>query len=139
MKLNPVVDLAEIAQKSKDDYESIVESAESVQNDMIRAEMLKVCNDSKKLHIQTLKELSSICAKEDDQAIKLADHAMRKDELEWKKSRADRDSDKDKEKQIIYSTPVYKKIIGPDGKTKLVKEDSEILLEGETIGKESTD
>ena len=97
---------------------------------MVRAEMLKVCNDSKKLHITTLKELSSIMAKEDDQAIKIADHEMRQDELRWKKEKASRD-DNPNEKSIVYSAPVYKKISTGDGKFKLIKQDNEVVLEGE--------
>lgn len=125
--VDPVRDLAQIAKNSSNEYDKLVELANDTTDPEIQAEMLKVVNDAKKIQIRTLRELSSICEKEDDQAIKLMDHGLKREEFEHKKEKFEQQSQDTGERQIVYAAPVYKRIEGKDGKVKLIRE--EVMVE----------
>jgi hypothetical protein len=126
LNLDPIKDLVEIARQSRTDYDRIVKATEAITNDLVRAEMMKVGNDSKKLHMQTLKELNSICAKEDDQGIKLLDHSLRREELEWKRAKAEKeDKTLVKDHKIVYMPANLEVRKLPDGREVMVDRDAE--------------
>lgn len=129
MRVDPVRSLGEIAQTGSVDTEVIDEAIESCENELIRAEMMKVKNDAKKIQITVLKELSSICQKEDDQSIKLMDHGLRQEEFAWKRENVGKNVDANQ--QIVYSTPNYRREIGEDGKVKLIREEVNLNIEAE--------
>lgn len=118
MNLEPVKELALIVQKNKQHLDAIIETAKKAPNGIIKAELLKVANDTSKNTTRDLKNLVDICQKEDDQTIKLAELKIKKADFKLKKDIATGDQD---EKELTFTGPTFTEVKDKDGKIKLIK------------------
>lgn len=100
--VDPIRDLAQIVKQGSQDLKKLTKVANSFTDPECQIEALKVVNSAKQLQVKTLRDLSSICEKEDDQLIKLKDHDLRKKDFDYKKERDKKQLDNGGERQIIY-------------------------------------